>query len=474
MTDHPPSDSVFSEKGFPQTRTQVLTEADVLITAALVDRLARQPDLAAENQAFVRLAQQLTDDPQSRLKALVQIARDLCQADTVGVSLLETLADGSSVFRWVAIAGVLEGLEQTAVPSNSPCGATIRCGQPQLYARPERYFTYLHQSQFPIVEGLVIPICVNDQPLGTLWILSHTEQRQFDREDLRLMASLAGFAAAALQNVNLRQTAALALQESEAFNHSIFESSADCIKLLDLNGCLLSMNGPGLCLMEVKDCTPLVGTAWIEFWQDSDRADAAQAVKTAKAGRTGRLSGYCPTLKGTSKWWDVVVTPVLDVLGQPKQLLVISRDISDRKSAEAEREQLLQQEQAAREAAEQANQIKDEFLAVPSHELRSPLNPILGWTKLLRRGKLNTGKTAEALATIERNAKLQCQLIEDLLDISRVMQGKLLLNVAPVSLAFVISSAIETVRLAAEVKNIGIEVYLEPHMGQVSGDAGRL
>ena len=111
-----------------------------------------------------------------------------------------------------------------------------------------------------------------------------------------------------------------------------------------------------------------------------------------------------------------------------------------------DRERILQQEQAAREEAEQANRLKDEFLAVLSHELRTPLNPILGWTKLLQTGRLDAEKQGEALKTIERNAKLQAQLIEDLLDISRIMRGKLTLKRESADLASVISAASETVR----------------------------
>lgn len=124
--------------------------------------------------------------------------------------------------------------------------------------------------------------------------------------------------------------------------------------------------------------------------------------------------------------------------------------------------------------AQEANRVKDEFLAVLSHELRSPLNPILGWVRLLQNGKLDVPRQAEALATIERNAKLQTQLIEDLLDISRVMQGKLTLTAAPVSLTFVISAAVETVRLAAEAKQIQILLDLDTGAAPVSGDAARL
>ncbi|MBD1865030.1 MULTISPECIES: ATP-binding protein [Trichocoleus] len=149
-------------------------------------------------------------------------------------------------------------------------------------------------------------------------------------------------------------------------------------------------------------------------------------------------------------------------------------NISEKKRAEAEREHLLQREQAARATAERANRIKDEFLAVLSHELRSPLNPILGWTRLLQTGKLDATRQAEAIATIERNAKLQSQLIEDLLDIARIMQGKLTLTATPTSLAFVISAALETVQLAAEAKNIAVVLDLTSDIAPVFGDAARL
>lgn len=118
--------------------------------------------------------------------------------------------------------------------------------------------------------------------------------------------------------------------------------------------------------------------------------------------------------------------------------------------------QLYEAQQQARTQAETANRIKDEFLAVLSHELRSPLNPILGWSKLLLTRKFDPAKTNYALETIERNAKLQSELIEDLLDVSRILRGKLSLNVCPVELAPTIAAAIETVRLAAEAKSIDL------------------
>ncbi|BAY38370.1 multi-sensor hybrid histidine kinase [Nostoc sp. NIES-2111] len=166
-------------------------------------------------------------------------------------------------------------------------------------------------------------------------------------------------------------------------------------------------------------------------------------------------------------------TPVRNKHGQIILALVTCHDVTEQRQAQAELARSLEAEQAARADAEVANRIKDEFLAVLSHELRTPLSPILGWSKLLQSGKLDEAKTAQALSVIERNANLQSQLIEDLLDISRILQGKLALNVVAVDLATIIESAMETVRLAAQAKSIQIHYTLEP-VGQVSGDPARL
>ncbi|MFB2818498.1 PAS domain S-box protein [Umezakia ovalisporum] len=149
-------------------------------------------------------------------------------------------------------------------------------------------------------------------------------------------------------------------------------------------------------------------------------------------------------------------------------------DIDDHKRAESALLNALQQQQIARAEAEKANRIKDEFLAVLSHELRTPLNPILGWIQLLKTGRLEKAKTNQAIETIERNAKLQVELIEDLLDVSRILQGKLTLNVSRVNLAKIISAALETVSVAAAAKEITIDTLLQKNIGQITGDPARL
>src|ERR687885_931700 len=159
-------------------------------------------------------------------------------------------------------------------------------------------------------------------------------------------------------------------------------------------------------------------------------------------------------------------------LSQSDRAFVLA--LAQQSAQSIDRARLYESEQQARTQAEAANRIKDEFLAVLSHELRTPLNPILGWTRLLRRGTLDSSKMEAALKTIERNAQLQVQLIEDLLDISRILQGKLSLDSTPVNLTTTVTAAIETVRLAAEAKNIQIQTQLEPTVGDVLGDATRL
>jgi len=154
--------------------------------------------------------------------------------------------------------------------------------------------------------------------------------------------------------------------------------------------------------------------------------------------------------------------------------LRLAQELARRASLAIDNAQLYRTALAHRAQAEAANRVKDEFLAVLSHELRTPLNPILGWAKLLRDRRLDASKTDFALGTIERNAKLQAQLIEDLLDISSILQGKLRLNVTPVDLIATIEAAIETVRLSAQAKAIQLHVNLTPRVGQVLGDSDRL
>jgi PAS domain S-box-containing protein len=454
----------------------------------------------------------------------------------------------------------------------------------------------------------------------------------------------------AIQQAELYQQAQLELRErqrietelrrSEGFTRQILESSSDCIKVLDLESRLLYMNPSGQAQMGICDFSQFERRQWVTFWQGEHRIAAQKALTIATSGGTSRFEGFCPTLAGVPKWWEVQISPIRNAAGQVERLLSTSRDITARKASElaiqagsdrmqllyettqallvsehplalietlfhkleamlafdccfnyllddpqfkpdctrlrlassfgigqelADRWQLLEfgqgicgevaqlrrqivevdiqqsttpklaplralgmmayasqplisqgklfgtlafgsrsrpQFNAAEtqflqtlcdqiaiafdranlisslqqqtEQLRQADQLKDEFLAVLSHELRTPLTPILGWSKLLLSQCLNAAEALEAIATIERNAKLQAQLVEDLLDISRIMRGKLSLDAAPVNLAQVLTAALETIDLAAQAKTICLKTTIDPEVPPVWGDRGRL
>jgi PAS domain S-box-containing protein len=148
-----------------------------------------------------------------------------------------------------------------------------------------------------------------------------------------------------VQDITERKHSEEKLRRSEELNRRVLDSSKDCIKVLDLQGRLLHINAGGLKVLEIDDFNDYLNSDWLCFWEGVARQNASDAIATAKAGGVGKFEGYCPTAKGTLKFWEVIVTPILNATGQAEQLLSISRDITDRKQAEIEREQMLARSQ---------------------------------------------------------------------------------------------------------------------------------
>ncbi|QKQ77912.1 response regulator [Nostoc sp. TCL240-02] len=219
-----------------------------------------------------------------------------------------------------------------------------------------------------------------------------------------------------------------------------------------------------------------LGSGWLAALHPDDIQNADEVWSNAVKNSTTYNNEYRfkRASDGSYRWQLARGLPLKDEQGIVVKWFGTCTDIHEQKQILEERAHLLELEQIARAKAETANRIKDEFLAVLSHELRTPLNAILGWSKLLQSRRLDQAKTSEALATIERNANLQVQLIEDLLDISRILQGKLTLNITKINLESTILSALETMRLAAETKLIEVSTVFEPDVGQVMGDSTRL
>jgi PAS domain S-box-containing protein len=173
---------------------------------------------------------------------------------------------------------------------------------------------------------------------------------------------------------------------------------------------------------------------------------------------------------------EVIVESRQQLIESRGQRLVLetNRDITERKRAEQEREQLLAQEHLLRAEAEKASRVKDEFLATVSHELRTPLNAILGWSTMLSKGTIDESITLRGIEAIERNAKAQAQLVEDLLDVSRIISGNLRLDIKLITLASVVRAAMDSVQPAAQAKDIQLQMIVDPVADKVEGDAARL
>ncbi|MEH2093795.1 ATP-binding protein [Nostoc sp.] len=271
-----------------------------------------------------------------------------------------------------------------------------------------------------------------------------------------------------------RKQAEKALRESEEQFRNMADNAPFMVWVTDIAGYCTYLSKSWYDFTDQTEEMGL-GFGWLNAVHPEDYDDAKNIFLEAKSYCSAFRMEYRLRRKdGVYRWTIDAANPWFGVDGQFKGYIGSVIDITERKAAEAERDRLLQLEQAARTEAERANRIKDEFLAVLSHELRSPLNPILGWARLLQTREFHQAEIKKAIATIERNAKLQAQLIEDLLDVSRILQGKLNLNMLPVNLVLVIEAGLETVRLAAEAKDIQIKTMLDASLSHVLGDSGRL
>jgi PAS domain S-box-containing protein len=213
---------------------------------------------------------------------------------------------------------------------------------------------------------------------------------------------------------------------------------------------------------------------WLQVVHPDDRERAAAEAAAIFASGKGGTSRFRWMHKdGHEVWVEARSIVVCDESG-PIGMRGVTTDITAAVRAEIERAELLQRESHAREQAEEASRLKEEFLATVSHELRTPLNAVVGWSRLLRSGQLDADGAAHAIEIIERNALMQKQIVEDLLDVSRIVTGKLRINTQPVDLLLVIHAAIDAIRPAAEAKEIEIRTHFDAPGVIVRADVERL
>jgi PAS domain S-box-containing protein len=276
-----------------------------------------------------------------------------------------------------------------------------------------------------------------------------------------------------VEDITPRKLAQKALQESEARFRWLFASNVIGVAFWNLDGKVIEANDAYLQLIGYTREEMLVGTInWEEMTPPENKDINRQVVdELHQFGFSAPIENYY--IHKTGRLVPILIACAFHEDSQSDGIAFVI-DLTERKQAEKEREELLEREKTARAQAEAANRIKDEFLAILSHELRSPLNPILGWSKIITRQNLSPAKITEGLTIIERNANSLAQLIKDLLDVSQILRGKLSLNISPVNLETTISAALETVRLAAEAKAIQLYSIITSNIGTVLGDITRL
>ncbi|MCC5647662.1 PAS domain S-box protein [Nostoc sp. CHAB 5824] len=290
-------------------------------------------------------------------------------------------------------------------------------------------------------------------------------------------------ARAAQQNYeSLRQIQDSLRQSEERYRLLVEGVTNYAIFMLDPNGNFASWNIGAERILGYQEAE-IIGQPFERIFSPEaiERGQPQQVLTKAVTEGFSKENRWYLRKDGTFFWAHCVITPLRDENGNLRGFSKIMQDITERKQVEEEKEQLLLREQAARavseaaqSAAEAANRSKDEFLAIVSHELRTPMTAIIGWAGMLQTGALDEAKVTLALEIIERNANLQMQLIEDLLDISRIVRGELSLSIDLVDLVEVITAAIEVVQSLADAKSIQIETILDTSIEKISGDSDRL
>lgn len=303
-----------------------------------------------------------------------------------------------------------------------------------------------------------VPLIENGRLVAILFVQSSTP-RSWSEGEVNFLRKVADRTWIAAERARAIQE----LQESEDFNRSVLASTPDCVKVLDLDGRLLTMNEGGCRQMEIDDLSLLANCSWSDFWSES-KGVAEHAVAEARAGRTSRFEAFCPTMKNAPRWWEVVVTPILDSAGRPVRILSLSRDITDRKYAEKERERLTGE-------LKRSNEELSQFAHIVAHDLQAPLRGVASFAQLLAR-KSQAKLSEHELLLLDQitggTVRMQ-EFVQAVLRFAQVGQGEIVFQ--PVPMEQIADSAVQT--LDSEIQALGATVR-RGELPMVLGDAVQL
>jgi PAS domain S-box-containing protein len=327
----------------------------------------------------------------------------------------------------------------------------------EIEASPGQSFDLLELADGRSIERHSAVVSIGERALGRVWSFRDVTQR---RESDFILQRLA----------------------------SIVDNSEDAIVGKDLRSIVTSWNKAAERIFGYS-AEEMVGSSIMRLIPPELQNEEEEILARIRRGeRYNHFDTIRLTKEGRRLHVSLTVSPIKDAHGNVVGASKIARDITDRKLAEealgeaqrvavaanAERERLLASERAARSEAERASRMKDEFLATLSHELRTPLNAVLGWANALRVGRPQPAELAEGLQAIERNARTQAQMIDDLLDMSGIISGKVRLDVQRLDLPAIVAASIDTVRASAAAKGVRLQVVIDPLNASISGDPARL
>jgi PAS domain S-box-containing protein len=415
------------------------------------------------------------EQPQSLIESLFDEAGDLLDIE-VGLTFL--LADDGPVLRLTATRGVppeaCELLRE--LPQTDPiCGSVVASRRLLLWPDHDGADAEAWPRTLGVRAFACLPLISGSTLIGTLLVGSR-RRSEFAAEDVSFLRALsdqfaAAYArsrtAAALRESEERLVQALAIAELGTFD-------------TDLETGAMLVNEPGRAIYGWTPDEPITFDKVQTHFDPSERDRVLAAIREAfLPGGPGSFEIEQRIIRttGQPRWIRVRGRVVFEHTAEgarPVRCLGTYLDVTERREADERREQLLENEQAARVEAERVIRMKDEFLATLSHELRTPLNAILGWSQLLRRRNFMEGDVPAALDTIDRNARAQAQLIDDLLDMNRIVSGKIRLDMQPIDLTLVVGAAVESILPTATAKRIRLDHANSMRPAPISGDPARL